>query len=220
MDDSGNTRDKITPKPAFQGSIDLVVAAIIAIQIIVAVYGFIVLPDTVPIQWGAYGQPFGYGLKWIDTFLLPFISIGFYVLIRVLSAAGPRLGGRQATAANLQIARIILVGIVLFILIIQLAAIAASLGVGFDMMTVVMLAVSVLVIFIGNYLGKMRRSFWMGIRTPWTLASDVVWERTHRLGGWVFVIGGLLGIIMSFCPGLRVWGSLVILVAIVVILVV
>src|SRR5258708_28004997 len=77
---------------------------------------------------------------------------------------------------------------------------------------------SVLFIFIGNYLGKLRRNFWAGIRTPWTLASDVVWERTHRFGGWLFVIGGLLGVIMSFISVLRVWGFIVVVVAIVVIL--
>jgi uncharacterized membrane protein len=206
MDASGDTRDKITPKPAFLSSIDLMVMAIIAIQIIVAVYGFLVLPDTVPIHWGANGQPNGYGPKWVNTFLFPLISIGIYVLVRLLVAAGPRLGGRQATAANLRIARIILAGIILFMLIIQLTTIAASLGVGFDMTTVVMLAVSVLFIFIGNYLGKIQRNFWMGIRTPWTLSNAVVWERTHRLGGWLFVAVGLIGIPCSFIPSLRLWG--------------
>ena len=201
--------DKITPKPAFQVSIDLLIWAIIAIQIIVGIFGFIVLPDTVPIHWGINGQANGYGPKWVNTFLIPLISIGIYVLIRVLLAAGPRLGGRQATAANLQIAKIIIAGIILFMLIIQLAIIAQSLGVGFEITTVIMLAVSVLFIFIGNYMGKMRRNFWMGIRTPWTLTNTVVWERTHRLGGWLFVAVGLIGIVCSFIPALRLWGIVV-----------
>ena len=210
MNTSHDASDKIAPKPAFRPSIDLLIWAIIAMQIIVAIYGFMVLPDTVPIHWGANGQPYGYGPKWVDTFLLPLISIGIYVLIRVRIAAGPRLGGRQATAANLQIAnKIILAGAMLFILIIQLAAIAAALGVGFDVITVVMLAVSVWCIFIGNYLGKIRRNFGLGIVTPWTLANAVVWERTHRLGGWLFVAVGLIGIPCSFIPSLGPWPVLV-----------
>ncbi len=71
MNTSNDTGDKITPKPAFQGSIDMVIWAIIAIQIIVAVYGFAVLPDTVPIHWGINGQANGYGHKWMGTFLYP-----------------------------------------------------------------------------------------------------------------------------------------------------
>ncbi len=218
MGASDNSGEKITPKPAFQGSIDMVMWAIIAIQIIVGVYGFVVLPNTVPIHWGLNGQPNGYGPKWVDTFLFPPISIGVYILVRVLIAAGPRLGGRESTAANLRVVKIILVGVMLFMLIIQLSTIALGLGFGFDITMIVTLALSVLFIFLGNYMGKLRRNFWAGIRTPWTLASDVVWERTHRFGGWLFVIGGLLGVIMSFIPVLRVWGFIVVVVAIVVIL--
>jgi uncharacterized membrane protein len=44
----------------------------------------------------------------------------------------------------------------------------------------------------GNFLGKVRKNFFLGIRTPWTLASDEVWAKTHRLGGWCFVIAGVL----------------------------
>ena len=201
--------DKLTPKPKFQISIDLLIWAIIAIQIIVGIFGFIVLPDTVPIRWGLNGQPNGYGPKWIITFLFPLLSIGTYVLIRLLLAAGPRLGGRQATAANLQIAKVIIAGIILFMLVIQLATIAQSLGAGLDITAVITLAISVLFIFIGNYMGKLRRNFWMGIRTPWTLTNSVVWERTHRLGGWLFVAVGLIGIVCSFIPSLRLWGIVV-----------
>ena len=77
---------------------------------------------------------------------------------------------------------------------------------------VINLGMSVLFIFLGNYMGKLRRNFWMGIRTPWTLTSDVVWERTHRVGGWLFVAIGLLGIPFSFVPQLRIFGMLVLIV--------
>ena len=102
----------------------------------------------------------------------------------------------------------------LFMLILQLSTIAQAAGIQFDMTTIVMLALSVLFIFIGNYLGKVRRNFWMGIRTPWTLTSSVVWERTHRLGGWLFVAVGLLGIPCSFIPSLHIWGILVLIIAV------
>lgn len=218
MNTTNGTREKIEPQPTFRPSVDLLIWTTIAIQIIVAVYGFVVLPETVPIHWGLNGQANGYGAKWQGTFLFPLMSIGIYILIRVLVAAGPRLGGRENTAANLQLVRIILVGITLFMLIIQLSALAQTLGVLFDMSMVVMLALSVLFIFLGNYMGKMRRNFWMGIRTPWSLASAVVWERTHRLGGWLFVAVGLIGIPCSFIPALRLWGVVVPIIVVSVIL--
>jgi uncharacterized membrane protein len=49
---------------------------------------------------------------------------------------------------------------------------------------------------LGNVLGKVKRNFWMGVRTPWTLASDVVWERTHRLAAWLFTGGAVLGLVL------------------------
>ena len=214
MDISHDAGNKIAPRPAFRPSIDLVIWAIIAIQIIVAVYGFAVLPGTVPIHWGISGQANGYSPKWLGTFVWPLMSIGIYGLIQILLAAGPRLGGRENTAANLQIGKIILTSVMLFLLIIQLSALAQTLGVGFDMTMVIMLALSVLFIFLGNYMGKVRRNFWMGIRTPWTLASSVTWERTHRLGGWLFVAVGLIGIPFSFVPVLRLWGVIVPLIAV------
>ncbi|HZO73089.1 MAG TPA: SdpI family protein [Ktedonobacteraceae bacterium] len=214
MSISNDTGDKITPHPAFRSSIDLLIWAIIAIQVIVAVYGFVVLPDTIPIHWGFNGQADGYGPKWVGTFLHPLISIGIYLLIRVLMTAGPRLGGRENVAANLQVGKIVLASVMLFMLIIQLSTIAQAMGVSFNMSMVIMLAVSVLFIFLGNYTGKMRRNFWMGIRTPWTLTSSVVWERTHRLGGWLFVAAGLLGIPASFVPALRLWGVVVPIIAV------
>jgi uncharacterized membrane protein len=218
MNTSDDTREKIEPRPAFRPSIDLLIWAIIAIQIIVAVYGYAVLPDTVPIHWGLNGQANGYGPKWMGTFLYPLMSAGIYVLIRVLMVAGPRLGGRENTAANLQIGKLVVVGIMLLLLIIQLSTMAQALSVRFDMNMVVMLALSVLFIFMGNYMGKVRRNFWMGIRTPWTLASSVTWERTHRLGGWLFVAVGLIGIPCSFIPALRLWAIIVPVIAVIIFL--
>ena len=56
---------------------------------------------------------------------------------------------------------------------------------------------------IGNFLGKVRKNFFLGIRTPWTLASDEVWAKTHRLGGWCFVLAGAIMIVMAFVgPGM------------------
>jgi uncharacterized membrane protein len=53
-------------------------------------------------------------------------------------------------------------------------------------------------------MGKLRKNFFVGIRTPWTLASDAVWERTHRLAGWLFMLGGLVAIVATLA-GASFW---------------
>ena len=213
MSTSDDSRNKITLRRAFPSSIDILILAVIAIQVIVAVYGLAVLPDTVPIHWGINGQADGYGSKWMGMLLYPLLSIGIYALVRVLLVAGPHMEPQGDTLANLKLVKTILAGIILFMLTIQMVTIAESLGVGFDMSLVIMLALSVLFIFLGNYMGKVRRNFWMGVRTPWSLANAVVWERTNRMGGWLFVAVGLIGIPSSFVPALRLWGILVPIVA-------
>jgi uncharacterized membrane protein len=69
---------------------------------------------------------------------------------------------------------------------------------------------------LGNQLGKVRRNFWMGVRTPWTLASETVWTQTHRLAAWIFVAVGIVGFVaavaevpLAFCFGLLIAGALV-----------
>ncbi len=64
----------------------------------------------------------------------------------------------------------------------------------------VMLGIGVLFVITGNFMPKVKSNFYMGIRTPWTLSSDEVWRRTHRLGGRCFFLAGLIFIICAFLP--------------------
>jgi uncharacterized membrane protein len=72
-------------------------------------------------------------------------------------------------------------------------ALLASFGLSFDLNRVLLGGMFLILAALGNVLGKVQRNFWMGVRTPWTLASDAVWIATHRLAAWLFVGGGLLG---------------------------
>jgi uncharacterized membrane protein len=64
---------------------------------------------------------------------------------------------------------------------------------------------------LGNVMGRVRRNFWVGIRTPWTLASDKVWNATHRLGAWLFFAAGVIGAILVFGGANLVWCTVVLL---------
>lgn len=205
---ANDARDKIQPGPLVRDPLHLLALVIVVLQIVIAICAFPFLPPVVPIHWNAAGQIDGYVSKWVNTILFPAVSLGLYLLLRVISTLGPRLGGRASVAANAQIRTTLLVAILLFMLIVQLCVTAISLGVAVDMAFTLNLALALLFIVIGNFLGKTRRNFWLGIRTPWTLTSDVSWERTHRVGGWLFVASGLLGIPCSFVPLLRPWGLL------------
>lgn len=214
MDVTENNGDKITPRKSPYAGAPLLAWLIIGLQILVSLVTYPFMPDQVPSHWNINGQVDGYLPKQVNAILLPAISIGLYLLIWLLTHYSPRLGNqnRRATA---EVTNLIIVGVLLFMLILQLAATAIALGVPLNMSFIVSLCLSVLFIFLGNYMGKLRRNFWAGFRTPWTLASETVWERTHRLGGWLMVLGGLVGVVLSFIPALRLW-SIIVVVALVV----
>jgi uncharacterized membrane protein len=223
MNPTEDTGEKVTPhrNPITSMSPATVLAVlIIIVQILISIVTYPFLPDSVPSHWDASGQVNGYLPKLVNALLYPLLSIGIYALVRVLMTVGPRLGYQNQRKASIGVVNLILDGVLLFMLIVQLSTAAVALGVPIDLTFVICLSISMLFIFLGNYMGKLRRNFWAGIRTPWTLSSDVVWERTHRLGGWLFVLAGLLGVIMSFIPALRLWGLMVVTLIVVIVLVV
>ena len=62
-------------------------------------------------------------------------------------------------------------------------------------------AIGLLFIFIGFMLRQAKRNFFIGIRTPWTLSSDRVWNKTHQIGSTLFIVAGALAVIGSFFGG-------------------
>jgi uncharacterized membrane protein len=216
MDSTESDADKITPRQSAYPGAPLVVWLIIAVQILVSLVTYPFLPEQVPSHWNIAGEVDGYLPKLVNAILVPTMSIGIYLLIWLLMRYSPRLG-QQNRRATAEVTNLIVVGILLFMLIIQLAVDAIALGVPLSIPFVVSLCISLLFMFLGNYMGKLRRNFWAGFRTPWTLASETVWERTHRLGGWLMVLGGLVGVVLSFVPALRIW-SIIVIVAVVVVI--
>jgi uncharacterized membrane protein len=217
MDPSHNSGDAFSSLPSSTRPTTILAIIIICLQILISLATYPFLPALVPSHWNAAGQIDSYMPKALNAILLPAISLGTYLLVRLLLAAGPKLGA-QNQRATLPVVNIILVGVLLLMLVVQLITIATALRVPVDVPLVISLSIGALLILLGNYLGKLRRNFWAGIRTPWTLASSTVWERTHRLGGWLFVAAGVLDIIMAFIAPLRIWGMLVLTLLIVVIL--
>jgi uncharacterized membrane protein len=72
-------------------------------------------------------------------------------------------------------------------------------------------AVGALFVIIGYLIKFSKRNFFVGLRTPWTLASDYVWEKTHKVGSWIFMALGVWMAVVGllFSPKYLVWGILV-----------
>jgi len=170
----------------------------IALVIVSAVVGAALydrLPDQVPMHFDLHGKPNGFTAKRFAVVTAP----AALALIGLVLLALPRISPKgYRLEPFLRTYEIIAIAAVVMTFTDVMMALWIGLGHHADVERVVNLGLGLLLVVIGNYLGKVTRNFFVGIRTPWTLASDEVWLRTHRIGGWLFVAGGAVILIAGF----------------------
>ncbi len=148
------------------------------------------LPEMLPTHWnGMDAQPNGWSSRVVGAWLTPVLLLGIWALVRVLPAIDPR-GANYAKFGGAFEA--IIDSVMLFLLGMHIVLLRAALGYPVQMERIVPFGIGVLLIVIGNLLPRCRPNWFVGIRTPWTLSSDRVWEKTHRFGGRLFVAAGFL----------------------------
>ncbi|HEX8252366.1 MAG TPA: SdpI family protein [Thermoanaerobaculia bacterium] len=167
------------------------------------------LPDTIPVHWNFEGEADRTAPKFPAALLLPVITL----LVAGLFAALPRMSpkGFSVDPRSRGFRAITIVSLAA-LLALHIVTLAASAGAPVDVGAVVPMIVGLLFVVTGNYLSTLTRNFWIGIRTPWTLASDEVWFRTHRLGGRLFMAGG---VVLMFTGFLEPRGIAVVLTAVI-----
>ena len=168
---------------------------------LISAYAWLQLPDDIqiPVHWGIDGQPDRYGGKAQGLLLMPSITLLTCLLFRVIPIFEPR---RRNLLRSMTAYRITCLSVCMLLFGVHAATIGSLLGV-FQVNTInlVSLFLALMFIVIGNYLGKVRSNFLFGIRTPWTLSSDLSWNKTHRLGGKLFVLAGVVGLVGQIVPG-------------------
>ncbi|MGB1250153.1 MAG: SdpI family protein [Candidatus Promineifilaceae bacterium] len=161
----------------------------------------------IPVHFDASGEPDRYGGKLEGLFLLPAI-VSLTVL---LLACVPQIQPRKSNLIDSQKAYKAIWGSVLVLfIVVHATVIAAVLGTPINIVPVVPVAVGALFVVLGNYMGKTRSNWVMGIRTPWTLESELAWDKTHRLGGKLFVVLGLLFMVSAIVITGELWAYLIV----------
>ena len=158
------------------------------------------LPDPMASHWGPNDEVNGYISKFWGVFLLPLITLGMFLLFLII----PRIDPLKANIAQFQdVFNLFIALIVAFMLYLYILTLRWNLGyTDFEMSKALLPAMGILFFFIGYMLRKAKRNFFIGIRTPWTLSSDYVWDETHRLGSVLFMVSGALAFIGSFFGGM------------------
>jgi uncharacterized membrane protein len=192
--------------PSIEPSIDrrpaLVVTTVaLLFELAIAAYGFSRVPPgaRVAVHWDAIGHPNGYTNALFAFLVVPGLTVLISALLAFLPSIEPRRRNLQRSGTAYEA---VWISLLILLAAVQAAVVLIAVGVA-PSETVAHLAlvgVGVMLAVVGNYLGKVRSNFIFGIRTPWTLSSERSWNRTHRLGGRLFVAIGLTVAAMSVFP--------------------
>jgi uncharacterized membrane protein len=167
----------------------LIAPALIAAAFLTSTVVFPRLPETMATHWNLAGEPDGWSSRTVAAFFAPTVMLFVWVLLRWLPTVDPRRGNiaRSADAYGYT-----LDALLLFFFGLHVTMLGEALGWPVSLVTAVPLGIGLLLALLGVVLPRIRPNYTFGIRTPWTLASDRVWERTHRVGGRALVATGVV----------------------------
>ncbi len=166
---------------------------IIAMYIFLAVYFYPLLPEKVPSHFNSRGVPDQYSAKSHVIWLSLGLPLGLYLILTFIPFIDPFWRRIQKRYSIFLLLRDFM--LLFFLFYFLLVIVSAKQG---KLQTNVLgIGLGFLFILVGNYLPKLPRNFFFGVRSPWALASDIVWKKTHILCGWVFTLGGVLTIVLS-----------------------
>ncbi len=171
--------------------INSILITLIFISLIITILIYPALPEKIPTHWNIKGEIDAYGNKNF-IFLTALLPIIVYLLLIYI----PEIDPRKNSYLKHQKTYTILINILIpFFILLQWISILSALGYELNISRIIPLAVGILLMVIGNYMGQIRPNYTFGIKLPWTLADETVWKKTHRVGGFVFILIGFIFIL-------------------------
>ena len=183
----------------------LLTAAVLAATVVAYPH----LPGSVATHWNMRGEADGYSPKWALLLIGPGLMAGTMVLMYCLPWLSPRrfeVDSFRSTYLQIMLMLVAMIG--------YFSAVTVWAGVGhrLDVGRAIIGGVCLLLALMGNLMGKVRRNFYIGVRTPWALANERVWNATHRFAAKTLVAGGLVGLALTVA-GLNGWPVMAVLLA-------
>ena len=152
------------------------------------------LPEQIPTHWNIRNEVDGYGGKW-TLFMMPVMMVGLLVLFYFLPALSPKSFEVDSFRPAYLYIMMLVVGLFAYMQAVLLYTVRQSVLKGPPVPLGQVFIAGMFLFFglLGHVIGKVRKNFYIGIRVPWTLASDRVWNDTHRMAGWLWMVAGFCG---------------------------
>ncbi|MFH1420766.1 MAG: DUF1648 domain-containing protein [Candidatus Aenigmatarchaeota archaeon] len=193
--------------------VEIVGIAIILLSLAISIYLYPQLPEKIATHWNASGEVDGYTDKLVGLFLMPAVIIILLALFLVIPKIDP-------LKRNIEKFRGYFDGFVVMIMVfmfyIYMLLISWNLGMRFNFMYAIVPAISILFYYCGILIEHAKRNWFIGIRTPWTLSSEDVWNKTHARGAKLFKACAVISIIGLLFSEYAIWFILVPVIAMVV----
>ena len=163
-------------------------------------------PEQMASHWNENDQVDGYMSRFWGVFLMPLVTLGLLLLFMVI----PQIDPLKANIAQFRgVFNLFITFFIGFMVYIHALTLIWNLGyTGFALSRAMLPAMGLLFILIGGMLRQAKRNWFIGIRTPWTLSSDTVWDKTHQLGATLFMASGVLAVIGGFFGGMTAFWML------------
>ena len=177
---------------------ELLLIALTLVPVLYLLANWKVLPDTVPVHFDVKGEPNGYGSKMVYIWL----PLGIYFLMLLLPKIDPRYANYALFEESYYKLRLIMA---IFIGAITTGVVWGLVNQTNAIHRFMPLSIFFLLMLIGNYMGNFRPNYFVGIKVPWTLNSDEVWTRTHKMAGKLWFWGSMAAILLYFVVGDLRW---------------
>lgn len=170
---------------------------LIVTSFLIGLYFYSQLPSTLATHWGINGEANGFSSKIFGLFFIPILSILMLALFSVLPKTDPY---RKNFNQFSQYYENFILIVISFLFYIHIATLIWNLGYRFNMIQVLSPAFAGLFYFISILTANAKRNWFVGIRTPWTLSSEDVWDKTHKLGARLFKIVAFISLLSLILP--------------------
>lgn len=165
------------------------VFCVIIISLMAGLFFYQNFPAQVPSHWNIKGEVDGYSGPFMAAFMLPLMMIGMYIMFIFLPRLDPKKDQYASFAGTYhKFKDLIIAFLAILFFMTGLNGLGYQINIGFY----APLMVGALFIIIGILLERVKMNWFMGIRTPWTMSSDAIWEKTHKLSSWVLAVAGVL----------------------------
>ncbi|VVB76480.1 SdpI/YhfL protein family protein [Candidatus Tiddalikarchaeum anstoanum] len=190
-------------------SVEFKILILVLISVVIGLFSYPLMPDVMASHWNDVGEVNGYMPKFWGVFLMPAISILLGFLLVLIPKLDPL--NKNVEKFRKYFDNFILLLLVFFIYI-YVFTLLWNAGIKIDIVTVLIPALSVLFYYTGVMIEHAKMNWFIGIRTPWTLSSEKVWDKTHKMGGKLFKLASI--IILSGLL-LKNWAIIILLITII-----